>query len=194
MFRSRQKPNPGLISAANSTWCGVSGQTRRRSCWSCCRAWSLRTASPPGVNRCCILSTPLPTTPPPLWMVGCWAFTHLPHAQRYRLAIFSGDFLIANLFSRTSFFFLESCYNRGLPEGGGVSLCSAGLYPVLLRGHSGSQRVRQTVSGATCQTESQPTETAAAGRPEFVDSFHHTSGFKPKLNLPNVGLYYESVL
>lgn len=30
---------------------------------------------------------------------------------------------------------------------------------------------------------------------EFVDSFHHTSGFyKPKLNLSNVGLCYESVL
>ena len=62
-----------------------------------------------------------------------------------------------------------SCHNCGIPEGGGVTLCSAGLHPVLPRGHSGSQRVRQTVSGATCQTESQPTETAAAaGRPHLI--------------------------
>lgn len=68
---------PYVPSAVISTWCVVSGLMRRRSCWSCCRAWSLRTASPPGVNRCCTLSTPLPTTPPPLWMVGCSAFTYL---------------------------------------------------------------------------------------------------------------------
>lgn len=110
--------------------------------------------------------------------------TLLPHPS------YSKGFLIAYLFSCVFFFcWGESGYNCGLPEGGGVSLCSAGLYPVLLRGHSGSQRVRQTVSGATCQTESQPTETAAAGIPEFVDSFHHTSGFcRPKLNLSNVSL------
>lgn len=58
----------------------------------------------------------------------------------------------------------RSCYDCGLPEGGGVSLGSVGLHPVLPGGHSGSQRVHQTVSGATCQTEGQPTETAAAGK------------------------------
>lgn len=57
---------------------------------------------------------------------------------------------------------LHSRHHRGVPEGGGVSLCSAGFHPVLPWGHRGSQRVCQTVSGAPCQTESQPTEAAAA--------------------------------
>lgn len=63
-----------LSSPVSSTWCGARGRRTKRSCWSCFRAWSPRTASPPGVNRCCTLSTPLPTTPPPLWMVGCRTF------------------------------------------------------------------------------------------------------------------------
>lgn len=73
------------VCTVSSTWWGAVNALRRRiGCWNSCRGWSLRTASPPGVNRCCMRSTPPPITPPLPRMVRRLSFricTHQPFSH-----------------------------------------------------------------------------------------------------------------